>query len=461
MQTSRRRLDDILTQTDCLSVSVDGGLMIEGCRATDLVRRFGSPLYVLSEAVLRTNLRRFKAAFVAAWPAQVEELFAIKANSNVAVRAIANEEGVGSDCNSVGELELTFRGGADPQTVTLNGCNKQPEEIRRALELGVLVILDAEADVDVVEAVAEAVGVQARIGIRLKAVDDDYFEDFQSDAYPQPGGFKDLIRRKKWGVSRGAAIRMINRILASNRLSLEGYHTHLGRMSRGLDLFPVNHRKLAERVVELYRETGFRPRFLDIGGGWPRERDPEARTTVLNSFTIEDYAAETCAAMCDIFEAAGVMLPELWVEPGRYVAGNAGFLLTTIGVIKKDHGMVWINVDASGELMILVQNLGSLNHITVTEDMDRPLRMTADIVAPTCVAGIFAKDCDLPEVCRGEVLAVLDAGAYAESQASQFNSIPRPATVLVNGGDAEVIRRREALDDVFATQVVPERFKSL
>lgn len=459
MPTSRDLLTKLFTHTDNLTISAKGDLWIEGCRAADLAVRYGSPLYVLSEGTFRQNLRRVRAAFQQSWPAPVQILFALKANTNVAIRAIAHEEGVGSDCNSIGELEMTFLGGAASRLVTLNGSNKQPHEMRRAMALGALIILDAESEVDLFEAMAAELGIKARACIRMNAVAENFFDDFKSDAYPQPGNYNDSLRRRKWGVSKEAAIRMVQRLQRSPHISLEGYHMHLGRMSRDVKLFAANHGLLAELVVSIHEATGFLPKILNIGGGWPRERDPEARVKDLNPVTIERYAVDTCAALRAPFERDDLALPELWLEPGRYVAGNAGIFLTTVGVVKRDRNMIWVNIDASGEWMMLVQNLGSVNHITPVTGMDRPADLVADVMGPTCVNALFSKDCALPQVIRGEVLAILDAGAYAESMASQFNSMPRPATVLVRGQEAELIRRRETLDDVFATQIIPDRFR--
>jgi len=447
-----------LTQTDHLSISDDGDLMIEGCVARDMVERFGSPLFVFSEATLRDNIRRVREAFQAVWPASVNVMYAIKANSNFALRAIAHQEGAGGDCFGLGELEATFAGSADPTLIALNGSNKETNLLRRAVELGVTINLDDEDEIGLLENVVSELDSHVRVNIRLKVVPDS-FKDLESDAYPYPGDFRERIRRSKWGVTVETAERMIHRLKEHERIDLAGYHTHWGRMSRDLDRWADYFREYANIIVKLKMDTGFTPRIIDLGGGWPRERDPESRCKDLNSYSIEEFAKAVSEALRKEFDKLGMPVPALWVEPGRYIAGNAGVLLTTVGTIKRDAEMTWINVDASGNLLTLVDKFGSVNHVTVVSGMNRPLTQKADVVGPICVPSDLASDCALPDIERGEVLVVLDAGTYAESESSQRNSMPRPATVLVHDGEIELIKRREVLEDLFATQIFPERLR--
>lgn len=455
----RHMLEQIVTVTDRLWVGPDGALMVDKCSADDLVRQFGSPQFVLVEATLRENFKRMRNAFSAEWPGEVAILHSIKANANIAVRSVAHAEGCGSDCSSLGELAIAEFGGTSSRLTTLNGSNKQEEEVKRATAMGAVVVIDSVEEVSGIAAWAQEIGRTARVMIRLRPFDPRFFEDFQSDGYPQSGGYADTIGRKKWGLSPASARAAMAEIGSRPALLLEGFHAHIGRFSRSVDLFAHNLGFAAGIVADLSRATGYWPSILDIGGGWPRDRDPEARSREPNPVTIERYAAAACNSFEQAFEPLALPFPELWIESGRYALGNAGVLLATVGVVKRDADRTWVNIDASGELMVLVQNFGAMNHVTVATDMERPLSMHADIVGPTCVAALFAKQCPLPAVRKGDLVAVLDAGAYAEAQASQFNSIPRPATVLVNGEHADLIRRRETLEDLLAPQLVPTRLR--
>ena len=449
-----------MTSSDQLSVSADGSLMIEGISAAELIKRFGSPLYVMSEGTLRKNFRRIKAAFEANWPAAINVMYANKANPNPSIRAILHEEGAGGDCFSLGEIQATFLGGADPNKIVVNGSYKPDEVIARAIDLGLTINLDSEEEVDSVDAVARRLGKTVRVGIRIKVLPEDYFKDFSSDCFKRPNFFQGM-RRSKWGETAETAKRIIRRLTGHEHLKLFGYHTHIGRASRDPNMFGAIGAELAQIVLNLYQETNFAPSMIDLGGGWARERDPESSGDVRNPHPIEDYAAAVCAPMLRIFRDGQMPLPEIWLEPGRYLVGNAGVFLTTVGLIKRDTelGFTWVNVDSSTNNLLQIDLFGYTYVALSAEGMHRPLRQKVDLVGMTCVPSVFVRDCAMPELKVGEVIAVLDAGMYGEAKGYQFNSLPRPATALVSGKFSWLIRRRETVDDVFSTMVLPERFK--
>ncbi|MCB1380815.1 MAG: alanine racemase [Alphaproteobacteria bacterium] len=459
-QTPEQTLAQWRTPSDNLSVSANGDLMIEGVSARDLVTKFGSPLYVISESTLRQNYRRIKAAFEACWPEPINVMYAIKANPNLSVRAILHDEGAGGDCFSVGEIQATFEGGADPAKIVVNGSYKPEDVIERAIEMGLTINLDSEEEVDAVESAARRIGKDVRVGIRIKVLPEEYFKDFSSDCFKRPNFFQGM-RRSKWGETAEAAKRIIRRLQGHEHLRLFGYHTHIGRASRDPQMFAAIGGELAKVVSELYHETGFSPMMIDLGGGWARERDPESSGDLHNPNPIEDYARAVCTAMGKTFHDTKTPLPQIWLEPGRYIVGNAGVLLTTIGLIKRDPelGLTWVNVDSSTNNLLQVDLFGYTYVALAAEGMRRPLKQKVDLVGLTCVPSVFARDCPAPDMKVGEIVALLDAGMYAEAKGYQFNSLPRPATALVSGKFSWLIRRRETVEDVFSTMVVPERFK--
>ena len=436
--------------------------MIEGATAQGLIKKFGSPLYVISETTLRQNFRRIKSAFETCWPEPVNVMYAIKANPNIAIRAILHDEGAGGDCFSLGEIQVTFDGGADPEKIVVNGSYKPDEVIQRAIELGLTINLDSEEEVDAVERIAEKIGRPVRVAIRIKVLPEDYFKDFKSDCFKRPDFFGGM-RRSKWGETVEGAKRIIQRLQNHAHLRLFGYHTHIGRASRDPQMFAAIAGELASNIAELYAETDFAPHMVDLGGGWARERDPEASGDISNPHPIEEYAKAVCDAMLREFNDADMPLPQIWLEPGRYIVGNAGVLLTTIGLIKRDDelGFTWVNVDSSTNNLLQVDLFGYTYMAIAAEGMKRPIAQNADLVGLTCVPSVFVRDCPLPDVNVGEIVAVLDAGMYAEAKGYQFNSLPRPATALVSGKLSWIIRRRETIQDVFSTMVLPERLKAV
>ncbi|MGX9520732.1 diaminopimelate decarboxylase family protein [Vibrio mediterranei] len=457
------RLENILTPTDSLTTKGDD-LLIGGCKANDLIEQYGSPLFVLSEDTLRGNLRRVKAAFGNYWPKPVNVMFAIKSNTNFAVRAICNEEGVGGDCFGPGEVEATHIAGADPKTIALNGTVKPELAIRKAIEYGYAIHLDSYEEIEIVERIAREVKPEdkVRIAVRLKVLPDDFFDNFSPDAYPFPD-FKGAMKWIKFGLLREEAKKIVNRVKEIDIFEFYGFHTHLGRFSKDPAGWDALYRQYAKDVIEISRACDVQPFQVDLGGGWPREREPECRSKehMMNANTIEDYAKVVCAGMLDEFNRAGFDIPQLWLEPGRYIAGNIGTLLTSVYVVKDDQEMdyTYTMVDASTYLATLVESQESKNPVLPANRMTQPVvAKTTEIAGPICIPSIWESGATMPELQPKDVLAIMDVGHYAESQASQFNSLPRPATVLVKDGQSELIKRAETVEDVFATQILPERF---
>lgn len=448
-------LKKVLTQTDKLSVAPSGDLRIEGCLAKDLLNRFGSPLYVVSEATLRENYRRVYRAFSELWPSPINVLYAIKANNNLAIRAIMNQEGAGGDCFGDGELHATCVGGADPAKIVLNGSNKSPALLRKAVEMGVAVNIDAEDELNYINDFAEKLNTTARAKIRLKVYTEKY--DAITSDYFGVSHLADYVKRVKWGFSLDAAEKIIQKILDSNRIDFLGYHFHIGRSSSDILFTQTWAETLGEMASELHQKTGYIPRVINVGGGWPRERDPESRSFELNPTPIEEYASAACSNLLKGFERAQLPVPELWMEPGRYIVGNAVVFITTVGAIKSDMGFTWVNLDASTNNVMRIDTNQSAHHIFPATGMHREANTKTILVGETCADSIFSSGCDLPQMKRGEPIVMLDTGMYAETLSNQFNGIPRPATVLVNGKEVEVIKEREAVEDVFVKHRIPTR----
>lgn len=447
----------VLTQTDRLSVASSGDLMIEECLAKDLLEQFGSPLYVVSESTLRENFRRVYRIFSDLWPSPINVLYAIKANNNLAIRTVINQEGAGGDCFGEGELHATFAGGADPTKIVLNGSNKSPALLRKAVEMGVTINIDAEDEIRFINEFAKELNKTARAKIRLKV----YTEKYNAITTDYFGGSKlaDYVKRVKWGFSLEAAQVVIQNILDSPHIDFLGYHFHIGRSSSDIHFTQMWAETLGEMASQLYHKTGFAPRVINIGGGWPRERDSESRSLELNPTPIEDYASAACSNLITAFEKAQLPIPELWLEPGRYIVGNAVVFLATVGPVKKDMGLTWVNLDASTNNLMRIDTSQSAHHIFPGMGMHREATERTILVGETCADSIFSSDCRLPPVKRGDPIAILDAGMYAETLSNQFNGIPRPATVLVNETEAEIIKERETVEDVFAKHRIPTRLR--
>ena len=454
-QTPEDQLKSILTSSDRLSVSSSGDLLIENITASQLLKQFGSPLFVFSEATLRDSYRRIRRAFTKAWPEPVNIMYAIKANTNLALRAVLNQEGAGGDCFSEGELYATFKAGADPEKIALNGGYKSRNSLRIAVERGIMVNIDAESEIEQLSAICRDLKKQVRVSIRLKPMSDGYNE-VRTDYF---GGdqLAEHVRRTKWGFSVKEANRLIRRIQETPELLMTGLSFHIGRVTQGLTFLRHYGHALGGMVVDIYRETGFAPKLLDIGGGWARERDPESKALALHSTPVESCAKAACDSILKQLESANIRVPELWVEPGRFIVGNASVLLSTIGTIKHDLGLTWVNIDAGTNELPRIDTSGSAYHVLAASGMQRPANQVVDIVGPICIDSVMGRDTNMPEMKPGEPVVILDAGMYSESASTQFNSMPRPATILVNGSNADLIKERETVSDVFRQHRIPDR----
>ena len=270
-------LDDLASLTipsDQLSRGPAGGLEVDACDAFGLVHEYGSPLYVISERTLRANYRRLHRGLADRWPGSFKILYAIKANNNLAIRAIMHDEGAGGDCFGEGELYATFAGGADPECVVLNGSNKAHGDLRAAVELGVRVNVDGEDEIGQLAEIASEVDRTARVNIRLRVIPAavaDRSSDYIGAGVPSA----EKILGGQWGFSVDKAAGLIERIRNTRGLELEGFHHHIGRLMPDPAYYRSSAECLVEAVGELYTRTGFRPCLLDIGGGLARERDPE------------------------------------------------------------------------------------------------------------------------------------------------------------------------------------------
>jgi diaminopimelate decarboxylase len=437
------------------ALAVEGGVLeVEGCSAAELVRAYGSPLYVISEATLRNNFRRIRGAFAQTWPSPVAVYYALKSNNNFAIRAILFEEGAGGDCFGEGELYATFVGGADPQHVVMNGSNKTERELRKAVQLGICVNIDSEDEIGMLSEVAAAEGRSARVGLRLVVVPEEYDPLGTVASYP-------------WGFPEEAAVPLVDRLQRDPRLDFEGYSVHIGRMSPDPTFFSRWAALLGDMIVALHRATSFVPRRIDIGGGYPRLRDIEAGhdpegypRDYLNPHDIAEYAEAATSPLLRAFEQASLPVPDLAIEPGRYLSGSAGTLLTTVGAVKRHSGRTWVNVDASVNNLMMRETRDYEYWILPASRMDDPYTEACSVHGPICMGKPLGTDTPLPRAARGDLLAILDAGMYAETLSTQMNGVPRPATVLVNRGTHELIKERESVNDVFARFILPERFRS-
>lgn len=451
---------------------VNGELCLDGHSVEALAAEFGTPLHVLSETQLRTNYRSFVTAFASRWPQGVAVSYSVKANAVLAIRQVFSDEGAGSDCLGINELQLSLMGDTPGGRIILNGSNKTFETVRAAVEVGARVNIDDESEWDLVLQAARSTGRCARVGLRVKPIL-ARFEGVVSELRPMDIG--EYARSNKWGVSLSMAERLVRLADATPNVHLEGVHYHLGRQVGSPRLFELLVPEVVQYVTDLRAATGWNPGNMNLGGGFTQGRDPFSRRLRDPDAwprpddrpgpTIDEYAETIVAVMRQELEAQDLPLPDLEFESGRFLVANAGISITRVGSIKRIGDDAWVNVDLPGSHVGLTrapQNAHAVVAANRHGDSGAVVEDTSpgrwQIVGPLCTADVIcaAPPGRLPAV--GECLAVLDTGAYADSEAPSSNLMPRPAVVMVGGGEPKLVRRRETFDDLMQRECVPPKF---
>ena len=456
---------------DCLSIR-DGRLFVEDCDAVELAHRHGTPLSVVSEAQLRRNARRITSAFRAHWPeGPVGVLPSIKANLSLALRRILSEEGLGCDAFGGGELFAALQGGVPPEQISVNGPKDQAV-IDEAVAVGAKITLDHVDEVAMVRRAVERTGgkavVRPRIRPDLTAL--DVASDWLEEAVP----VSRVAQIYKAGIPAEDLLAMGPDLLAVEGVRVTGVHVHVGRHRPEPDYWRTVMAEVAALLAEV-REAwgGWEPGEIDVGGGLPVPRDPFGREMARlrdrapagsRTAPVEVYADAICGALRDELRARGFDTQgmALEVEPGRALYGDAGLHLTTVHRIKRQtrpFPWTWVETDSSENFLPDVFLEHNRWFFLVAGRADAPAVMRADVVGSSCNPDRIVPEADLPEVEAGDVIAILDTGAYQDALANNFNALPRPAMVLVDGDRSEIIRRAETIEDLFAREVVPERLR--
>jgi diaminopimelate decarboxylase len=457
------------------ALSVRGGrLYFEGCEVEGLARQYGTPLYVVSEDQLRRNYRRYLQAFAERWrEGTVHILPSIKANFALALRAILTQEGAGCDTFGEGEWYAAQRTGVDPALISVNGSSKSTRLLRSAVAAGARITLDSEVELERVRGLARAAGQKARVRFRLRP---DYEGlDAPSDFDPDGATVQTVLRRYKPGIPTGRLLEVGREAIHAPELEVTGVMVHIGRQSTELAVWKKMVESVGVSIAKLSNAWGgWEPAEIDLGGGFAAPRDPMTRTGGTDAGsppkprapTIEQYAEVLTGTLRDSLVSRGIRVEgkTLEVEPGRGLYADAGIHLTTVTNLKHDPGPLprrWVETDTSE--MFLLDSLIEHNRWTPVSAVhaDAPSVQTVDVVGISCGFDVVVADAALPAVGVGDILALLDTGAYQDACATNFNAMPRPGTVLVNGTDSEWIKRPETVDDVFRRDSIPARLEPI
>jgi len=413
----------------------DGHLHIGDVDCVELAERFGTPLYVSNEQRIRQNIRAIQRAFP-----EADLLYAVKANGNLAILRIVAQEGMGADVFSAGELYLALLARIPREKILFNGNSKSDHDLLAAVESGVMVSVDSEMEAERLSQIAHEHGSEVRIAFRVNP-------DISPMTHPK---IATGLRSSKFGIPHEHVRRAYELAQSLPGIVPVGIHCHIGSQILSTEPFAEAVRRMMT-LVEQVGELGIELEFVDIGSGLGIPYDKRAPAP-----SPSDLAGAVLPIFREECERLGIS-PTLCLEPGRYVVADSTVLLVRVNNIKHAHAS-FVAVDAGFNLLVRPAMYDAYHHVVVANKADAPAAQKYTIVGPICESGdILAKDRWLPAIERGDVLAVLDAGAYGFSMSSQYNGRPRCAEVLVSNGRAELIRRAEGVDDLLANQLLPER----
>ncbi|MCE9598915.1 MAG: diaminopimelate decarboxylase [Spirochaetia bacterium] len=416
----------------------NGNLEWQGASIRQLAAEFGTPLYVYSEAAILDRIARLRSAFDSR---KAGVYYSVKANSNLSVLRIISGSGCGADIVSGGELFRCLKAGLTPDKIVFSGVGKSADEIRYAITTGILFLsVESRAELEAISKIAQELGKTARISVRVNPDVDP-----KTHPYISTG-----LKENKFGISHKEVVSIYKLAASLPGIEPTGLGFHIGSQITELSAFKEAG-QIAVKLVNEVRAAGVQLHHLDVGGGlgirYAEEQAPAP----------EEYVKQ-------IIDSVGLPELELMFDPGRSIVGNAGILIARMLYLKgaehadksvekandsrTESGKTFFICDAGMNDLIRPSLYEAYHH--VLSDPERPLSGFGDLVGPVCESGdFFAKDRSLPAFQAGDLVVLASAGAYGFTMASNYNSRPRPAEVLIrSNGQAEVIRKREIFEDL-------------
>ena len=422
---------------------VNGELVVAGIPATRLAAEHGTPVFVLDTEDVRARARNYAAAFEGG-----DVFYAGKAFLSTAVAALITEEGLGIDVCSGGELAIALRAGVAPDRIAYHGNNKSTAELRYAVQTGVgRIVVDSELEINRLADLAADEGVRPRVLVRVTVGVEAHTHEFIATAHEdQKFGFS---------LASGAAHAAVAHVLARPEIELVGLHSHIGSQIFDTAGFEVAAHRVVGLLADIRTRHGIELAEIDLGGGlgiaYVEGDDPQRPA---------DIAARLRAIIKVECGLAGIATPRLSVEPGRAIIGPSMVTLYEVGTVKPialDGGVQrnYVSVDGGMSDNIRTALYDAEYTVTLANRSSTAGPQLSRVVGKHCESGdIVVRNCWLPsDVQPGDLLAVAATGAYCYAMASNYNRIPRPPVVAATDGQAQLIVRRETLEQVMATDV--------
>lgn len=429
-----------------LSINSENHLVIGQHDTVELAKKFGTPLYVLDEDLMRDNCRAYKNAIDTYYDGHGLVLFASKALCTMYTGRLVAEEGLGADVVSGGELYTLYKAGFPMEKVFFHGNNKTPDEIELALNCGVgHIVVDNKYELELLNRIANEKNVKQRILFRIKPGIDAHTHDFVKTGQID----------SKFGVAleNGEAYEIHKLALSMSNIQIDGVHCHIGSQIFDVEPFCEAAKVMIGFIADLYDKLGIKVKILNLGGGFGIKY-----TATDDPIAPSEYIHKVTNVVKALAQEKGIDLPFLVFEPGRSIVASAGITLYTVGCVKEiENVRTYVSIDGGmcdNPRYILY---GSKYTAVLANNA------SAEPVAPVTIAGKCCESGDLiqehvmmPQIHVGDTLAVLATGAYNYSMSSNYNRIPRPPIVAVSGNEAKIIVKRETYDDLIKNDVLEE-----
>ena len=420
-----------------MNINHSGHLEIGGCDTVMLAEQFGTPLFVYNEMQIRQNARRFLLAFKkSGCPHQVA--YASKAFSCLAMAELACEENLSLDVVSGGELYTALQAGFPAERIHFHGNNKSEAELRMALEAKIgCFVVDNFFELELLHDLAEEYGQKVRILLRLTPGIEVHTHEYITTGQDN----------SKFGfsVNYGQSLTAVKNALNKPNYDLLGIHVHIGSQIFDTDGFIKSIQMIRKHLDHISEKTGYEAKVLNVGGGFGIQYTDKDRP-----IPIESYVQAITEEVKNAWAERGLNPPEIWVEPGRSIVGNAGITLYRIGAIKQIPGICkYVSVDGGMTDNIRPALYQAEYHAILANKADAAPEETVTIAGKCCESGdLLIQDICLPKISSNDLLAIFSTGAYGYSMASNYNRLPRPAVVFVKNGTPRVVIERETYDDL-------------
>lgn len=420
-----------------------GHLAIGGCDVYELREKYGTPLYVMNEDVVRNNLKAYKNAFDKFYNSNGRAYFASKAFCCLEMCRIVKEEGLGLDVVSGGELYTAMKAGFPAEVINFHGNNKTHAELKAAIEYGVgKIIVDNLEELALIDAIAGERGQKVSISMRIKpgveAHTHDYIRTGQIDS------------KFGFAIENGEAINAAKETLKYNNLELKGVHCHIGSQIFDLEPFEDAAKIMLSFVKTLNDELSIKIEELNLGGGFGIKY-----TDSDNPKAFEEYIEAVSVTVKETCKELDMEVPFVSVEPGRSIVGEAGTTLYTVGGVKEIPGIrTYISIDGGMTDNIRYALYKSEYTVLNASKAAAPCEMKVTVAGKCCESGdLIQENVNIATTEVGDIIAVLSTGAYNYSMASNYNRIPRPAVIMVKDGKSRVIIKRESYEDIIKNDI--------